>query len=252
VRDLVAGSGIDFDDRGPHELKGLAEPRRLFPCSAPPSRIWRAGLRRAIPRIKPPATRTARSDACLAPRPSRFQPNRSAVRLKDASLCPTTTSRISTEARQSRRLDQPDALPVTRARPACRSSAKTRQRPTLSRFQEWASAVNRRWWGVSPWLARRRDRHGQGVPTSRSSRCEQQLACRCWDRFQCFAPTGLRNGRGRGRRFNVSRRGCAGRATFLRFAAWAAQGGLRFYVSRPCGCGPRQAVALVSSARVAR
>jgi len=30
-----------------------------------------------------------------------------------------------------------------------------------------------------------------------------------------------------------------GDATFLRFAAWAAQGGLRFYVSRRCGCGLR-------------
>ena len=44
VRDLVAGSGIDFDDRGVHELKGLAEPRKLFavrrpdavPVNAPP------------------------------------------------------------------------------------------------------------------------------------------------------------------------------------------------------------------------
>jgi class 3 adenylate cyclase len=30
VRDLVAGSGIGFDDRGLHELKGLPDPRRLF------------------------------------------------------------------------------------------------------------------------------------------------------------------------------------------------------------------------------
>jgi pimeloyl-ACP methyl ester carboxylesterase len=30
VRDLVAGSGIEFDDRGLHELKGLEEPRRLY------------------------------------------------------------------------------------------------------------------------------------------------------------------------------------------------------------------------------
>ena len=35
VRDLVAGSGIDFDDRGLHELKGLTEPRRLFAVRAP-------------------------------------------------------------------------------------------------------------------------------------------------------------------------------------------------------------------------
>jgi class 3 adenylate cyclase len=34
VRDLVAGSGIDFEDRGLHELKGLAEPRRLFAVRA--------------------------------------------------------------------------------------------------------------------------------------------------------------------------------------------------------------------------
>jgi class 3 adenylate cyclase len=30
VRDLVAGAGIAFDDRGVHELKGIHEPRRLF------------------------------------------------------------------------------------------------------------------------------------------------------------------------------------------------------------------------------
>ena len=30
VRDLVAGSGLEFEDRGLHELKGLEEPRRLF------------------------------------------------------------------------------------------------------------------------------------------------------------------------------------------------------------------------------
>jgi class 3 adenylate cyclase len=30
VRDLVAGSGIEFQDRGLHVLKGLPEPRKLF------------------------------------------------------------------------------------------------------------------------------------------------------------------------------------------------------------------------------
>jgi class 3 adenylate cyclase/pimeloyl-ACP methyl ester carboxylesterase len=30
VRDLVAGSGLDFEDRGEHELKGLGESRRLY------------------------------------------------------------------------------------------------------------------------------------------------------------------------------------------------------------------------------
>jgi class 3 adenylate cyclase len=34
VRDLVAGSGIKFEDRGLHELKGLDEPRRLFAVRA--------------------------------------------------------------------------------------------------------------------------------------------------------------------------------------------------------------------------
>jgi pimeloyl-ACP methyl ester carboxylesterase len=34
VRDLVAGSGIEFEDRGLHELKGLDEPRRLFAVRA--------------------------------------------------------------------------------------------------------------------------------------------------------------------------------------------------------------------------
>ena len=35
VRDLVAGSGIEFEDRGLHELKGLDEPRRLFAVRSP-------------------------------------------------------------------------------------------------------------------------------------------------------------------------------------------------------------------------
>ena len=30
VKDLVAGSGLRFDDRGEHRLKGLAEPWRVF------------------------------------------------------------------------------------------------------------------------------------------------------------------------------------------------------------------------------
>ena len=30
VRDLVAGSGIEFEDRGLHVLKGLSEPRKMF------------------------------------------------------------------------------------------------------------------------------------------------------------------------------------------------------------------------------
>jgi pimeloyl-ACP methyl ester carboxylesterase len=34
VKDLVAGSGIEFDDRGVHELRGLPEARRLFTVRA--------------------------------------------------------------------------------------------------------------------------------------------------------------------------------------------------------------------------
>src|SRR5262249_18614832 len=30
VKDLVAGSGLSFDDRGEHELKGIPEPWRVF------------------------------------------------------------------------------------------------------------------------------------------------------------------------------------------------------------------------------
>jgi len=33
VKDLVAGSGIAFEDRGEHELKGVPEARRLFSVS---------------------------------------------------------------------------------------------------------------------------------------------------------------------------------------------------------------------------
>lgn len=34
VRDLVAGSGIQFEDRGSHQFKGLTEPRRVYRVSA--------------------------------------------------------------------------------------------------------------------------------------------------------------------------------------------------------------------------
>ena len=34
VRDLVAGSGLEFTDRGEHELKGLGESRRVYLASA--------------------------------------------------------------------------------------------------------------------------------------------------------------------------------------------------------------------------
>jgi class 3 adenylate cyclase len=30
TRDLVAGSGLEFEDRGPHQLKGIPEARHLF------------------------------------------------------------------------------------------------------------------------------------------------------------------------------------------------------------------------------
>jgi len=30
TRDLVAGSGLDFEDRGEHLLKGIEGPRRLY------------------------------------------------------------------------------------------------------------------------------------------------------------------------------------------------------------------------------
>lgn len=30
TRDLVAGSGLDFEDRGEYELKGIEEARRLY------------------------------------------------------------------------------------------------------------------------------------------------------------------------------------------------------------------------------
>jgi len=34
VRDLVAGSGLSFTDRGAHRLKGVAEERHLFALAA--------------------------------------------------------------------------------------------------------------------------------------------------------------------------------------------------------------------------
>lgn len=30
VKDLVAGSGLEFDDRGEHALKGITDPWRVF------------------------------------------------------------------------------------------------------------------------------------------------------------------------------------------------------------------------------
>jgi class 3 adenylate cyclase len=30
VKDLVAGSGLRFEDRGEHELKGITDPWRIF------------------------------------------------------------------------------------------------------------------------------------------------------------------------------------------------------------------------------
>jgi class 3 adenylate cyclase len=33
VKDLVAGSGLHFEDRGEHQLKGVPEPWRLFALS---------------------------------------------------------------------------------------------------------------------------------------------------------------------------------------------------------------------------
>jgi class 3 adenylate cyclase len=35
TRDLVAGSGLEFEDRGEHELKGLDGPRRVFAVVGP-------------------------------------------------------------------------------------------------------------------------------------------------------------------------------------------------------------------------
>lgn len=35
LRDLVAGSGLRFEDRGVHSLKGLAESVRLFAAESP-------------------------------------------------------------------------------------------------------------------------------------------------------------------------------------------------------------------------
>jgi class 3 adenylate cyclase len=34
VRDLVAGSGIEFEDRGRHQFKGISESRRVYRVSA--------------------------------------------------------------------------------------------------------------------------------------------------------------------------------------------------------------------------
>jgi class 3 adenylate cyclase len=35
VKDLVAGSGLRFEDRGEHPLKGVAEPWRVFALARP-------------------------------------------------------------------------------------------------------------------------------------------------------------------------------------------------------------------------
>jgi class 3 adenylate cyclase len=35
VKDLVAGSGLDFDDRGEHDLRGVPGPWRLWSLAGP-------------------------------------------------------------------------------------------------------------------------------------------------------------------------------------------------------------------------
>jgi class 3 adenylate cyclase len=37
VKDLVAGSGFAFEDRGPHDLKGVPDQWRLYAVSGPAS-----------------------------------------------------------------------------------------------------------------------------------------------------------------------------------------------------------------------
>ena len=44
VKDLVAGSGIEFVDRGEHELKGIPTTWRLFAVRTPPERSSQAGI----------------------------------------------------------------------------------------------------------------------------------------------------------------------------------------------------------------
>ncbi len=56
---------------------------------------------------------------------------------------------------------------------ACRSSAKTRQRPTLRRFQERATAVNRREVNVLPGFAPTRSRRSSGLRASAGVRVEE-------------------------------------------------------------------------------
>ena len=96
---------------------------------------------------------------------------------------------------------------------------------TLSSFQERGDSSRSPAEGEYPSAWRRRDRHVQSVPTSRSSGCEQQLACGGGQRtFRRFAAT-LREAR---LRFDVSRRRCARRAYVSTFrgdvaaAAWRA------------------------------
>jgi class 3 adenylate cyclase len=45
LRDLVIGSGLEFEDRGAHQLKGVPGEWRLF-AVASPSRLRGGGLRR--------------------------------------------------------------------------------------------------------------------------------------------------------------------------------------------------------------
>jgi len=58
VRDLVAGSGLTFDDRGVHELKGIPEPYRLWAV-----RPWASGAGRG--HEDEPARRLQRSPAAV-------------------------------------------------------------------------------------------------------------------------------------------------------------------------------------------
>jgi hypothetical protein len=74
----------------------------------------------------------------------------------------------------------------------------------------------------------RRDRHGQGVPTSRSSRCEHQLACPLLGQVSVFRADWAEKRAWKGATFQRFAAGCARRATFQRFAGWLRKAG---YVS---------------------
>ena len=126
VRDLVAGSGVTFQDRGEQELKGVPEPMRLFAAIAPAAdSAGSGGVRLARRRsIRLPAGRTRNRPVDPGGQPAASGPNaRSLARVApDARNWPADRGGPAKRAGSSHHMQDPSA-PATR-RTVCASPCK--------------------------------------------------------------------------------------------------------------------------------